>query len=486
MKIKTEREMFEELQSYDLGLKIDDEVDLRTASCLARYICENKSKALLFENIEGYPNHKIVTGLYNDIRKLAIAFDLDPELPFFELYTKIGDLLVKAIDPSKRKKPKEVSDAPCKENIVKEDVDLYKLVPPVVIHGGDGGPKITWHGVVTKDLKTEWTNMGMYRAEIVDKDLITMYFGPGQDIARQFREYEIENKDMPVAIAIGGGNLQMFLAQARVPSYVDEYDVAGGMLGKPIELVKCETSDLLVPAFSEIVIEGRMLANKRLPEGPFGEFTGYRTSERAWRAVIEVDCVTYRNDPWYPISSMGMPVDDSDVCSCVADAATIRHTLESFGVPYQSVYLPFECASQVIIVQAPPVRGIATRIAKAVFAVPKFGQYYTLLIVVPPDVDPTDPWRIIHAIATRSNPAEGKILFYKALSSPLLPIVSPDQRNAEGENTDRIVIDTHWPKRWPFYEVPMPVSWRNEDMYPKEIQEKTKKIAEKYSLNKEV
>ena len=484
---KDNREFFYSCENYGLGIRITDEVDIKEIGSITRYACEHKAPAPLFENIKGYPGRRVLGNPVAHIRRLALALDIDPTLPYEELVEKVQNFMVNRIMKAERQiKPKEVDDAPCKENIVRGEINLYKIVPPVIIHGGDGAPKIcTWHGVVTKDLRTSRMNLATYRGELISKNLLTFYWSAVQRIASTFREFEKKEEDMPAAIVLGPGPTEATVILTKTPAQLSKYEVIGGLLGEPLEVVKCETNDLLVPARSEIILEGKFLANKRLPEGPFGEYSGYRVAERDWRVVFKVECVTYRSDPWLTISNMGMPVDDCGVAWSLSLTATIRAKLDEAGIPYKAVYMPPECGELLIIVQAEPSYGIATRIAKVVFSIPPIESYSSTLIVVPPEYDIFNPWHILHAIASRCNPAEGKIIAFKSYSSSLLPYLSPEQRKAGGDQTDKIIFDCIWPMRWSHPEVPILATWKNELLYPKELQGKTEKIATKYNLDRE-
>lgn len=484
---KDNREFFDSCENYGLAVRITDKVDIRDIGCISRYACEHKAAAILFENIKGYPGRKVFGNPVAHIRRLALALDIDPTLPYAELIDKVQNFMVKRIMKTERRiKPKEVSDAPCKENIVKKDINLYQIIPPVIIHGGDGGPKIcTWHGVVTKDLKTGQMNLAIYRGELVSKNILTFYWSAVQHIASTFREYEKEGKDMPAAIVLGPGPTEAIVTLTKTPAQISKYEIIGGVSGRPLEVVKCETSDLLVPARSEIILEGKFLANKRLPEGPFGEYSGYRVAERDWRAVFKVEHVTYRKNPWLTISNMGMPVDDCGVAWSLSLTATIRAKLEEAGIPYKAVYMPPECGELLIVVQTEPSYGIASRIAKIVFGIPPIESYSSTLVVIPPEYDIFNPWHILHAIASRCNPAEDKIIAYRSYSSTLLPYLSPEQRKAGGDQTDKIIFDGIWPMRWPRQEVPILATWKNELLYFKELQERAEKTAKKYNLDRE-
>jgi UbiD family decarboxylase len=118
---------------------------------------------------------------------------------------------------------------------------------------------------------------------------------------------------MEIAIVVGGEPVCQFCAVSPTPFGVSEADVAGGIRGEPVELTKCETIDLMVPATAEIVIEGEMKPNERMNEGPFGEYTGYSASHVRPAPVIHVKAVTYRNNPIFTMTSIGMPLAESPV-----------------------------------------------------------------------------------------------------------------------------------------------------------------------------
>jgi len=195
-------------------------------------------------------------------------------------------------------KPVLVKSGPCKENILKgNEVDLLKLPVPR-FRSFDGGRYIGPGIATLPETRIQMDQLGMYRNMLHDSRSIGWLIHPGTHGGTIFyQKYEARGKAMPMALVIGSSPACALASQSAVTPYVDEVDIAGGLNGKPVELVKCETIDLEVPATAEIVLEGEVRPNERRDEGPFGEFTGYRGSEKSPRPVFHVNCITHRNDP---------------------------------------------------------------------------------------------------------------------------------------------------------------------------------------------
>lgn len=191
--------------------------------------------------------------------------------------------------------PKIVESGPVKELIwTGADADLRRL--PIPTHNAlDGGPYLTGASLVARDPQTGVMNLGLYRHQILDNDQIGVWFMGGHHGLYIQQAYEEMKKPMPVAIIIGHHPAAVMGTISRIPGMGGEYEEAGALLQEPIELVKCETSDLLVPARAEIVIEGVIEPGEYKDEGPFAEWPGYYT-EMGPKPYIRVTAITMRHD----------------------------------------------------------------------------------------------------------------------------------------------------------------------------------------------
>jgi UbiD family decarboxylase len=233
---------------------------------------------------------------------------LPQETPVKDLINEYRRRIDKPIDPVL------VNCGPCKENIVRgEDLDLLKFPVPYW-HPRDGGRYIgTWYALISKDLETGTRNAGLYRMMVVDKDTIAIGFLPFSHLGLHYSKAEDAGKPLPVAAVIGCDELLVMAAAAPYPYGVDEIAMAGALKQMPIELVKCETSNIEVPANAEIILEGEILPYERVEEGPFGEHTGYHGGPVRMRPIFKVKCITYRNNPILRGTVLTKPINESSV-----------------------------------------------------------------------------------------------------------------------------------------------------------------------------
>jgi 4-hydroxy-3-polyprenylbenzoate decarboxylase len=203
--------------------------------------------------------------------------------------------------------PKMVSSGPCKEVIRREGFSLREL-PVLTCWPQDGGPFITLPMVFTKNPDTGKRNCGMYRMQVFDDTTTGMHWQTQKQGAEHYRKLQREGKTarMPVAVAIGADPPTMYSAILPLPPDLDEMMISGFLRGKPVEMVKCETCDLEVPANAEYVLEGYVEIGETRREGPFGDHTGYYSLDDQY-PVFHVTCMTQRKDPIYPTTIVGPP-----------------------------------------------------------------------------------------------------------------------------------------------------------------------------------
>ncbi len=240
--------------------------------------------ALYFTNVRG-SEIPLVVNLTATYERLAMALGATVE-DMVEVYAE------KQASPIP---PKVVETGPVKEVILTgSEADLRKL--PIPTHNAlDGGPYITSGSLVARDPDSGVMNLGLYRHQILANDQIGVWFMLGHHGLYIQQRYEELHQPMPVAIVIGHHPAVVMGTISRIPGIGGEYAEAGALLGEPVELVKCETSDLMVPARAEIVIEGVIEPGEYQEEGPFAEWPGYYT-ESGPKPYIKVTAITMRKD----------------------------------------------------------------------------------------------------------------------------------------------------------------------------------------------
>ena len=445
---------------------VNEEVDWDLEmGAIVRRMCEKRSPAAYFKKIKEYPEFEALGAPIATHRRLAIAFGLDPA-------TSIRDISAEYLKRTAGKPlpPKVIDrkDAPCKEIVLMgNDADLMNLPAPMV-HDGDGGRYIcTWHFVVAKDLDTSAINWGMYRQMLFDEKTMVGPVLPFSDMGKMFHnKYAPRNIPMPFATVINPDPLSAIASCA--PAAIPEDEFTSLLMGEPVEVVKCETCDLYVPAHAEIIIEGVVVPNISIEEAPFGEYTGYRTSPREKRTVYRVKAITMRKKPIMPVSNMGVPTDEGQLLRAFSLGLEMERILKDQGIPVTGVYMLPESTHHLVVVGVKPIyANIATQIGQLVFG-SKLGPWFHLVVVVDDKTDIYSKDELIHALSTKCHPVTGIRVTEHGVGTPLNPFVGPEERRLG--TSPKVVFDCLFPIHWPASDVPIKVSF--DTVYPKEIQEK--------------
>ena len=271
-------------------------------------------KALLFEKCKG-AQFPLLINAYGSTKRMALALGVEK---VDEIAQELGGLL-KAKPPTSFKdaiallgtafelrhaKPKRVKSGPCQE-IVQPKPDLAAL-PIQKCWPQDAGQFICLPLVITRDPDTGTRNVGCYRMQVIDGHTTFMHWQLHKTGARHWRRTMELKQRMPVAVALGGDPVYAFAATAPLPDGIDEMMLAGYLRKKSVEMVKCQTVDLEVPANSELVLEGYVELGELRTEWPFGDHTGYYSLADQY-PVFHVTCVTERRDPIYATTIVGPP-----------------------------------------------------------------------------------------------------------------------------------------------------------------------------------
>ncbi|MCL5959225.1 MAG: UbiD family decarboxylase [Chloroflexi bacterium] len=354
---------------------------------------QTRDKALFFEELKGFPGWRALGQAPANPRQGAIAFDttLDKVVP-----TLAGKLHLR--QPCER-----VSTGPVKEVILTGDqVDVLKL-PAHQAGIRDAGPFITAGLCVTKDPDTGIRNMSFHRMQLKSKNRTGMLMVPRHSFLN-YRKYEERGEPMPIAIFIGHHPLYYMAAATTGPYEMDELELAGGLLGEPVKLVKCETIDVEVPFDAEIVLEGHVLPGVREDEGPFSEFQDYYIAGTGKNPVIEFQAITMRKDAIFKNVQNG-----SEVEGCVYHklpmSAAIFNRIKTVGgfVDLKNV-MTLPGIFGVVVQMTPRYYGEAKNVLMSVLS--SEYQHPKIAIAVDEDVDIFNNTEVIWAINTRVNPAE--------------------------------------------------------------------------------
>jgi len=295
-------------------IQVPVSADLEAAEIADRAV-KSGGPALLFENVRG-SSVPLAMNLFGTMERMCLALGVAS-------LDEIGERMVEVIEPEipsnlieKLKMlpklarladfiPKTVSSAPCQE-VVEADRPSLSFLPVVKTWPGDGGPFITLPLVFTKDPKTGRRNVGMYRMHVYDETATGMHWHIHKGGAQHYRGFRKKRERMPVAIALGGDPATIYAASAPLPEDVDEMVFAGFLRKQPVELVRCRTVDIEVPAHAEVILEGYVDPDELRTEGPFGDHTGYYSLADEY-PVFRVTCVTRRKNPIYPATIVGKP-----------------------------------------------------------------------------------------------------------------------------------------------------------------------------------
>ncbi len=276
-----------------------------------------KNVALLFENVKGY-NMPVLMNAFGSMERMALALGVDKlddiaaevkeifKLPYISVQNKLD--LLKIIPTAKRaiNFPKYVKSGSCKDVIIKDQPSLDKF-PILKCWPGDAGKFITLPLVFTKNPLNGKRNVGMYRLQVYDGQTTGMHWHIHKNGAENYRAHQTLGKDrIEVAVAIGTDPTLTYAATAPLPKDIDEMVFAGFLRKKSVEMIKCETVDVEVPAHSEIVLEGYVMIDELRREGPFGDHTGYYSLADDY-PVFHITCITHRKDPIYPATIVGKP-----------------------------------------------------------------------------------------------------------------------------------------------------------------------------------
>ncbi|MBI4970324.1 MAG: menaquinone biosynthesis decarboxylase [Candidatus Omnitrophica bacterium] len=317
MSYKNLREFLDHLKSSGQLQVISSEVDpiLEITEINDRVVKAN-GPALLFEKVKG-SSFPLLINAFGSHERMMAAFSVSSYKEItdrMESFTEVKPpasmldklkLLPKVVELANIT-PKTVSSGPCREVVIKEG-PMLDLLPVIQCWPKDAGKFITLPLVISRDPVTGHRNVGMYRMQVFDNRTTGMHWQVHKDGAEHFRKLPESGKNrLDVAVVIGADPVTIYSASAPLPKDIDEFLLAGFLRKKPVELVKCKTVNLEVPAEAEFILEGYVDFNDLRTEGPFGDHTGFYSPAKKFPA-FHITCMTHRKNPVYITTVVGKP-----------------------------------------------------------------------------------------------------------------------------------------------------------------------------------
>ena len=422
-------------------VRVREPVDPEEEMSAVSYLLAKRqpSPAVLFENAKRVEDNPLgIRLLWNilgpSLKRTALSLEEPADTPTVELIRRVKEKFKTRIPP------REVgrSEAPIYEHtLTGSDIDLSLL--PIPKHWPlDGGRYAgTADAVITRDPDNGYLNVGTYRMMVQGPSQAGLYLSPGKDALLHITRAWQKGEPIQVAAAWGIDPLFMLVGSQKFPKDISEYEYAGGVKGEPIPVVRGTTTDLLLPANAEIVVEGIIPPQSVKPEGPFGEFTGYYGRPEGRAPLVEITALHYRSNPILTNALMAdYPSCEQSGFFAVLRAARIWDDLEKLGVPsIKGVYSHPAAAGgfgMTVVSLEQRYPGHAAQVLALAAQVPG-GAYFTKwIIAVDEDVDPTDMDQVIWAMATRCNPVDDIDLLRDTWSTSLDPAQNPPEKRLYG------------------------------------------------------
>ena len=390
-----------------------------------RLIAE-QGPAVLFENVVADDGARydapVLVNLFGTVERVAWGMNREPDA-----LREVGETLAFLRQPEppsgwreaiemlpllntvRAMRPRTVGAGPAQEVVLTgDDIDLARL-PIQTCWPGEPAPLITWPLVVTKGpsrSRIDNYNLGIYRMQVIGRDKTLMRWLAHRGGAQQHRRWGAEKREpLPAAAVIGADPGTILAAVTPVPDTLSEYQFAGLLRGRKVELVRAKTVPLEVPAEAEIVIEGHVSLDDYRDEGPFGDHTGYYNAVEPF-PVFTVSAITMRRDPIYLSTYTGRPPDEPSILGEALNEVFIPLLVQQFPEIVDFWLPPEGCSYRIAVVSIRKAyAGHAKRVMMAVWSYLRQFMYTKWVIVVDDDIDARDWKDVMWAVSTRMDPA---------------------------------------------------------------------------------
>ena len=382
--------------------------------------------AVLFEKVSrlegGHYSMPVLVNLFGTVERVAWGMDREPHQ-----LREVGETLAFLKQPEPpggwreafemlpllktvlAMKPRIVKNAPCQEIVLQgNEIDLGRF-PIQTCWPGEPAPLITWPLVVTKgpsQSREDDFNLGIYRMQVTGRDTTLMRWLKHRGGAQHHQRWAATKREpLPAAVVIGADPATILAAVTPVPDTLSEYQFAGLLRGRKVELIDCKTVPLKVPAEAEIVLEGHVSLDEHGDEGPYGDHTGYYNSVERF-PVFKISAITMRRDPIYLSTFTGRPPDEPSVLGQALNEVFIPLMVQQFPEIVDFWLPPEGCSYRIAVVSMKKAyAGHAKRVMMGVWSYLRQFIYTKFVIVVDDDINARDWKDVMWAVSTRMDPA---------------------------------------------------------------------------------
>ncbi len=405
--------------------------------------------AVLFDDVPGFDKgFRVLVNLFAGSRKnMCLGFPtglskVELSHAFADIYYHDTNLFA----------PVEVEDGPVMEYVLMgDDVDL-EIFPTPLWHEKDGGRYIgTGSYNVTRAPDEDWVNLGVYRIMLKSKNTVGHNVLPGRHAAYHLEKYMARGEPMPMLMVLGGDPLTFFVGAFDVPEGTSEYDVVGGLRGKPVEVVRGKLTGLPFPVNAEIVLEGYVHGEVSEVEGPFGDWTGTYTERGRTNPVVEIKAIYHRNDPILLGFTPQFLPDEFSRYRAITRSALLKQNIEAAGVPDIAEVWAHEIGGSRMLTGISIRQRYAGHSKQAGHIASQCqvgvdGNRW--VIVTDDDIDVTNLEELIWAALTRAEPGESIDVITGGKAAQSHPRITPGARAVKNFTTSRLIIDACVPYHW--------------------------------------
>ena len=465
------REYLQRLEENDELSRIEMEVDPNLeAGAIIQRATEKGGRAAFFTNVKDAKEGASLVGgsmnkgMKNLWGKTAIALECQHDISYQDLLDEVVRRLEAPV------KPIQVKSGLCKENILSgEQVNLEDILAPL-IHAGDPGRCISsWGFTIAKEPGSDYVMWDVLPQFIQSPNTLVGELPVESPIGKLFYDkYESNNEAMPFAIVIGAVPTTTMAAAFRLKrSGAGITEIAGALQRSPLQLVKCESNDLMVPANCELVIEGVVRSGEREEIDSFPSQFGFRSRSKTSCVVWEVQTVTYRNAPVLPFSTWGVPVTELHLSRSLDCDAQLKLEFIKRGTPARDVYTPPWLAGNVVAISTKvPYTAFSQSIAGLVRST-EAGKDVPYIMICDDDIDITQTVPLFHAMVTKCHPHRDTWKVHNAKASGKAPYITAEER--KHHRGAAVIFDCTWPLDWDrSIAVPPRVSF--DQCYPEALQ----------------